>query len=318
MRNKNGQMWYTKNGERIQAHGGMILHYQNTFYWYGENKEGPNVNSSVGGRKVDFIGISCYSSDNLQDWMYQGLMLSASDDLNDPLYKDKIVERPKVVFNKKTQKFVMWFHYDYDDYLYAACGIATADTPIGPFKLEKIIKPNRKDSRDMTLFVDGEDVFLIHSSDFNKTMYISQLTEDYLDCTGLYTKVMEDQEREAPAIFKKNGYYFILSSGTTGWEPNAALFSRTKYLFSPHKLIDNPCEGPDYRQTFHAQINYIFEVGGEHFLMLDHWEPNKLKESGYSILPIELIGEKQRDLRVVWTEKPFGEKLEEKYYDENR
>lgn len=306
MNNKNGEMWYTQDGERIQAHGGMILNYQDRFYWYGENKEGPNVSSSIGGRKVDFIGISCYSSDNLQDWQYQGLVLKASTNPTDLLFKDKIVERPKVIYNKNTHKFVMWFHYDHDDYLYAACGIATSDSPLGPFLLEKIIKPNRKDSRDMTLFKDSEDIYLIHSSDLNKTMYISQLTEDYLDCTGLYTKIMEDQEREAPAIFSQNGYYFMLTSGTTGWEPNAALYSRSTHLFSPHKLIDNPCEGSGYRKTFHAQINYIFEFENKFYLMLDHWKPDALKESGYSILPIEIFGEKKRDLRVIWTDEPFG------------
>ncbi|OTO77323.1 MULTISPECIES: glycoside hydrolase family 43 protein [unclassified Enterococcus] len=315
MQNKNGQMWYTTEGERIQAHGGMILSYQDTFYWYGENKEAENVVSSIGGRKVDFIGISCYSSQDLQNWTYQGLVIEASTDPNDPLYRDKIVERPKVVFNKKTKKFVMWFHYDHDDYLYAACGIATSDTPIGPFKLEKIMQPNRKDARDMTLFEDGEDVFLIHSSDFNKTMYIAQLTEDYLDCTGLYTKILEDQEREAPAMFKQNGYYFMFSSGTTGWDPNAALYSRSAHLFSPHKLIDNPCEGQNYRQTFFAQINFVFQHEGKFFLMLDHWQPNELRNSGYSILPIEIVGKKQRDLRVAWTENPFGKKMEEIEHD---
>lgn len=315
MKNENGKMWYDTTGAEIQAHGGMILHYQGKFYWYGENKGGPNCISDSGGRKVDFIGISCYESENLTDWIYQGLVLPASENREDSLSKDKIVERPKVVYNKKTDKFVMWFHYDTDDYLYAACGVAMADTPTGPFVLQKIIKPNRKDARDLTLFQEGEVVYLIHSSDFNKTLYISQLTDDYLDCNGLYTKILIDQEREAPAIFKNQDYYFLLTSGTTGWEPNATLYSRSPYLFTPHKLIDNPLEGPAYRQSFHGQVNYVFEFAGQAFIMIDHWQPEELRNSGYSILPIEIIGKKQRDLRIAWDKKPFGGKLEELFND---
>lgn len=310
MPNRNGEQWLDTDGNPVQAHGGMILKHEDTFYWYGENKAGPNVVSSIGGRKVDFIGISCYTSTNLKDWHYEGLVLTASEEPQDKLYKDKIIERPKVIFSKTTQEFVLWFHYDHDDYLYAACGVATAKSPTGPFILQDTFKPNRKDCRDMTIFEDGEKAYLIHSSDFNKTMYISELTEDRKALTGLYTKILIDQEREAPAVFKRHGLYFMLTSGTTGWDPNAALYSRSPFLFSPHKLIDNPCEGPNYRQTFFGQTNYAFEVDGEVYLMLDHWKPENLQASGYSILPIEVFGEKKRDLRVVWTEKPFGGKYQ--------
>ncbi|TPR56931.1 glycosyl hydrolase family 43 [Enterococcus sp. OL5] len=287
----------------------MILKHENMYYWYGENKEGPNVKSATDGRKVDFIGISCYSSSNLRDWHYEGLVLEASNDPSNPLYRDKVVERPKVVYSKWTKEFVLWFHYDHDDYWIAASGVATSKTPTGSFELNKIFKPNRKDSRDFTIFEDEDKFYLVHSSDFNKTMYISELTDDLTDVTGLYTKILVDQEREAPAVFKKNGMYFMVTSGTTGWEPNAALYSRSNHLFTPHKLIDNPCEGQDYRYTFHGQFNYAFEVKGNVYIMIDHWKPDNLRDSGYSILPVEIIGKKKRDLRIKWTEEPFGGEL---------
>jgi hypothetical protein len=34
-----GQVWLDTNGRRIQAHGGSIITVEDTFYWYGEDKE---------------------------------------------------------------------------------------------------------------------------------------------------------------------------------------------------------------------------------------------------------------------------------------
>ncbi|PAE12242.1 glycosyl hydrolase family 43 [Niallia circulans] len=297
--NRNGQKWYTKSGEPIQAHGGMILKYEEKYYWYGENKGAPNVDGLT---RVDFIGISCYVSDNLFDWEYLGLALEAELDKNSYLHPSRIIERPKVLYNKVTKKFIMWFHYDTADYLYAGAGVAVSETPQGPFQLVKVIKPNRKDCRDMTLFEEDGKGYLIHSSDFNKTLYISELTEDYQGVTGLYTKMLIDQEREAPTIFKANNYYFMITSGCSGWSPNAALYSRTPHLFSPAKLIDNPCEGPNYRKTFNGQGTFVFEHNGDFYLMLDHWVPTNLQDSGYSVLPISVSN---REITVSWTELPF-------------
>ena len=33
-----GQTWLDTEGKRIQAHGGSVLYWEGTYYWYGENK----------------------------------------------------------------------------------------------------------------------------------------------------------------------------------------------------------------------------------------------------------------------------------------
>ena len=141
----------------------------------------------------------------------------------------------------------------------------------------------------MTLFCDRDGkAYLIHSSDWNKTLRISRLTEDYLDVDGVYGKAFVEQEREAPALFEKDGVYYMITSGCTGWDPNNALFATSPTVLSGWKLIDNPCVGEHARQTFFGQSTYIFEKDGVHYLMLDHWKPENLKGSGYSILPIQI------------------------------
>ena len=285
--NKNGTMWLDTDGNPIQAHGGMIEKFDGIYYWYGENKAGETVLKENGLHRVDFIGFSCYSSADCISWKNEGLVLKASDQPDSPLHKSRVGERPKVLYNEKSRKYVMWFHLDSHDYVTAHTGVAVADRPTGPFQFVREMCPNRFDSRDMTLFKDTDGkAYLIYSSDWNKTLRIAQLTDDYLDVNGVYSHAFPEQEREAPAIFIKDGLYYMITSGCTGWEPNNALFGISHNIFSGWKLIGDPCTGENARQTYFGQSTYVFEKDGRHYLMLDHWNPSNLKESGYSILPV--------------------------------
>ena len=55
---KNGTIWQDTQGRDIQAHGGCILQYGDTYYWYGEHKGAPNC---PGKNRVDVIGVACYA-----------------------------------------------------------------------------------------------------------------------------------------------------------------------------------------------------------------------------------------------------------------
>lgn len=300
---KNGQIWKDINGNDIQAHGGCIIKHRDTYYWYGENKGADNC---PGTTRVDVIGVSCYSSKNLADWKYEGLALSAvTDDENSPLHPTKVAERPKVIYNEKNDNFVMWLHLDDKSYTFAGVGIAISNSPTGPFRLIAAKQPNRQDSRDMTIFKDIDGTaYLVHSKDWNKTLNIARLNDDYTDLDGMYVSVMQDQEREAPALCYHNGMYYMVTSGCTGWSPNAALFARCPHLLGKWKLIDNPCEGDNYRRTFEGQSTYIFEADGKFYLMLDHWHRFDLKTSGYSILPIEF--DEDNNMSIRWTDEWNG------------
>ena len=283
---KNGQIWNDVDGNPIQAHGGCIIAHEGVYYWYGEHK---GIDNCPGTLRVDVIGISCYSSTNLRDWTYRGLALAAEpNDPQSPLHPSKVLERPKVLYNQKTAQFVMITHVDNADYTMASVGFAVSATPTGPFRLVRVVRPNRQDSRDMTAFVDRDGrAYLFHSKDWNKTMNIASLTDDYLNVNGMYVSVLQDQEREAPAVCFHNGYYYMVSSGCTGWSPNAALYAVCPHVAGKWKLIDNPCVGENARTTFGAQSTFIFEANGKQYLMLDHWVPHDLKTSGYSILSLE-------------------------------
>lgn len=297
---KNGEMWLDDEGNPIQCHGGAIIRHGQKWYWYGEHKGAPNC---LGKQRVDFIGISCYSSENLSSWHYEGLVLQAVKSNSDHvLNPNNVVERPKVIYNKKTGQFVLWMHVDTPNYVYGGVGVAVSSSPTGPFDFLYSTQPNKQDSRDMTLFVDQDDTaYLVHSSNWNKTMNISRLTDDYLKTDGFFVSILVDQEREAPALFYKDNKYYMITSGCTGWDYNSALYAESPYLMGKWKLIDNPCEGEGYRDTFKGQSTYIFEVNGNFYLLLDHWIPDNLQMSGYSILPITIQNSR---LTVKWCETP--------------
>ena len=300
---KNGTIWKDINGKDIQAHGGCILCHKGIYYWYGEHKGADNC---PGKFQVDSIGISCYSSCDLLHWKYEGLVFESNkDDPESMLHFSKVMERPKVLYNSKNNNFVLWMHIDRRDYSYAGVGIAVSPSPTGPFELIKVTVPNRCDSRDMTLFQDTDGTaYLIHSTDWNKTMCIARLNDSYTDLDGLYVYTMIDQEREAPAPFFHDGTYYMITSGCTGWQPNAALFSQCTHLLGKWKLIDNPCRGEHASKTFFGQSSFVFQHNGKFYLMLDHWIPHDLKSSGYSILPIEIA--KDKTITVPWTEEWNG------------
>ncbi|MDR1099312.1 MAG: glycoside hydrolase family 43 protein [Treponema sp.] len=295
---KNGELWTDNSGTPIQAHGGCIINYGETWYWYGENKD---VDNLPGKNQVPFVGISCYSSSNLRDWQFEGNVLEANKtDSGSPIHTSRVCERPKVIYNPKNKNFALWMHLDNKDYTFARAGVAVSASPTGPFEFLAVHHANRTDCRDMTVFQDTDGrAYLVHSGDWNKTLYISQLDDDFTGFTGLFTKVLVDQEREAPALLHHNGLYYLVSSGCTGWKPNSMLYAVNTQLLcgARWKLIDNPCSGPGYRQTFGAQSACIFCAGGQPYLLLDHWEPKNLRQSGYSILPIHIKGDY---MEILW------------------
>ncbi|AWK06261.1 beta-glucanase [Flavobacterium crocinum] len=327
-----GKQWKDTDGVHINAHGGGILFDSGTYYWYGEYKtSGRSGNTSL-------EGISCYSSKDLYNWHNEGIVLRVEQNPKSEITKGCVMERPKVIFNKKTGKYVMWFHLELKGQGYdaAKAALAISDTPKGPFKFVKSYRPNkgvwpldfkeefktalanekqlkswspewlsaihngmlvRRDfdkgqmSRDMTVYVDdNEKAYLIHSSEENLTLHISELTDDYLDFTEKWTRVAPAGHNEAPAIFKKDGIYYMITSGCTGWDPNAARSFKSKSIFGPWETLGNPCIGKDAELTFHSQSTYILPVQGkkdQFIFMADRWNPKNPIDGTYVWLPIK-------------------------------
>ena len=303
-----GDLWLDTEGDFIQAHGGGILYDEKseTYYWYGENKD---VDNDPGTTRTPVIGVSCYSSKDLYNWKYEGLALDPelqTGEYADELDPENVLERPKVIYNDTTGKYVMWAHIDSADYSKACAGVAVSDSPTGPFTYIRSERPNGQMSRDMTLFKDDDGkAYLIYSSENNATLYISQLSDDYLSQSGTYTRNFVNQSREAPAMFKHDGKYYIITSGCTGWSPNAAGYGVADSPLGPfEELLPNPCVGTDANLTFRGQSTHVLPVEGypdKFIFMADRWNANNLQDSRYLWLPLQFNDD--GTLRIEWMDE---------------
>jgi beta-glucanase (GH16 family) len=326
---RSGEKWTDTEGNLINAHGGGILFHEGRYYWFGEHK-GEISNSA-------WVGVTCYSSDNLYDWKYEGVALPVVKDENSDIVEDCIIERPKVIYNAQTGKFVMYFHLELKGQGYGAArvGVAVADSVTGTYKYLKSCRPNagcfpenmteaqrkatakpadfekwwtsewrkavddglfvRRDfvggqmSRDMTLFTDDGKAYHIYASEENLTMHIAELSDDYLNYTGKYVRVAPAGHNEAPAIFKKDGRYFMITSGCTGWAPNAARLFSADNIMGEWTEHPNPCTGDGANLTFHSQSTFILPVDGKKdafVFMADRWTPKNPIDGRYIWLPV--------------------------------
>lgn len=239
-----------------------------------------------GSRRVDAGGVSCYSSKDLKIWKNEGVVLAANTtDPNHDLHISKVIERPKVVYNKKTKKYVMWMHVDSEDYSYARSGVAVSDKATGPFTYIESVRPNGYIARDMTVFVnDDGKAYHFFSSEDNKTMHIALLSDDYLKHTTTYKRIFIEKSREAPAVFKYKKRYYIVTSGLTGWHPNEANYGSADEILGDWTNYGNPCKGKDAHITYYGQGTFVIPVNAKKnnfIFMADKWNERDLKSSTY-------------------------------------
>ncbi|WP_294587575.1 glycoside hydrolase family 43 protein [uncultured Bacteroides sp.] len=323
------KMWNDMNGEYINAHGGGILTYGGKYYWFGEHRPATGFATEV--------GVSCYSSTDLHNWKYENVALAVSQEAGSEIEKGCIMERPKVIYNKKTGKFVLWFHLELKGkgYEAARAGVAVSDTPTGPYRFVRSMRVNPKIyplnlspenrktqwdwskykewwtpewhkavvdglfvqrdlkggqmSRDMTLFVDDDGkAYHIYSSEENLTLQIAELTDNYQDHTGKYIRIFPGGHNEAPAIFKHNNIYWMITSGCTGWAPNEARMFSAPSIWGPWTQHPHPFIGPGAEKTFGGQSTYVLSLPeNKYIFMADVWKPDSLMYSRYIWLPID-------------------------------
>ncbi len=151
--------------------------------------------------------------------------------------------------------------------------------------------PGGQMSRDMQLFVDDDGkAYHIYSSEDNLTLHIAELSDDYLSHTGRYVRLAPAGHNEAPAIFKKDGVYWLITSGCTGWAPNKARMFSAKSIWGPWTSHPSPCRGPKEEITFGGQGTYVLKIHGREdafIFMADIWRPEKPSDARYIWLPIQ-------------------------------
>lgn len=251
-----------------------ILLVDGTYYMYGTTDNG--------------TGFRVFSSSDLVSWTDRGYCFNKND--ANPVGSTNFWA-PEVKYNAYTGKYVMFYSAGRDmgvSQLVAKSGVATSDSPLGPFvdanNGTPMLYPEANDiaSIDATCFVDDDgQAYIFYSKDcsFNvienyhngKTCHVSQTWGAKLDAT--WTRVISDPVlittpeqawefadgesedmwlwNEGPFVFKENGKYYLTFSANYYARENYAVgvAIATSPLGTYVKYAGNPIVRKDLGKT---------------------------------------------------------------------
>lgn len=276
-----GKVWLDTNGNRIQAHGGSIMYIDGVYYWYGENKE-----KTDGVNGIWHWGVKCYSSTDLYNWEDRGIIIPPEPgDPTSSLHPESCMDRPHIIYNKKTKKYVCWMKImNKDSFQTQTETVMVANHILGPYtKVKEGLQPLGMNAGDFDLAVAEDGKAYYYFERVHSETICADLTEDYTDVTGYYSTHFPRKHppyvREATAHFKRKGKHYLITSGTTGYLPNPSEVAIADTWHGPYKVLGNPHVGDESQTSFHSQISCIFKVEGKKDLYIacaDRWLPQNM------------------------------------------
>ena len=270
----NGNLWITADGDTVQAHAPGFLKIKDTWYMVGEDRSRewrPDVN--------------LYSSPDLQNWSFEKKII-ANGVTSPDLGSTRMIERAKLLYNKKTKRYVVWCHWESSNYGASEAACFSSDRIDGTYRLEWSGRPLGIKSRDCNVFVDTDGTaYFISTTEENQHLGLFRLSDDYLSIVE-HTQLFPWQRREAPAIVKLDQKYFMFSSACTGWAPNQCKLSWSHDLKTGWSTLENI--GDD--KAFRTQPAAILEIKGSkdttYLYVGDRWKDPNLAQSKTIIFPV--------------------------------
>lgn len=273
-----GRPWPDTAGDPISCHGHSVLYNpaDSTYYWYGENKE-----KTVKGSNVWTYGIRCYSSKDFYNWKDEGLIIfPETTDTTHPLHYSQWLDRPHILYNEKTKKYVCWIKcMGENDGCFV---ILQAKRLLGPYELVNPgYRPLGFPVGDFEMWADertGQGYIWFETGHWE--MLCADLSEDYLAVTEHYSEhfvgIKPPETRESPAHFVKDGIHYLITSGTTHYHPNPSHVVRFTDPHGPYEDLGNPHPSDTSMTSFHSQISDVIQIQGKKNLYIavaDRWVP---------------------------------------------
>ncbi|CAF0873651.1 unnamed protein product [Adineta ricciae] len=217
------------NGSILDAHDGNVFLYAGLYYYYGASyglcKEPPGPSGCtvwhVGGCGFQLNhNVSLYTSPDLSVWTFRGYVFQMSS-----MKTPGIMFGPRVLPNRKTNKWVMWFNFlpaSGTGVSQSQCAVAIADTSQGPFQLvtDKVTTLAWENTGDLNLFQDTNgDAYIIYNAHIDASVYkpdhlmsVEKLSDDYLSSLGkeFNSGFFGQTFVEGGAMFKRNGVYYAV------------------------------------------------------------------------------------------------------------
>ena len=277
---RNGMPWFDDHGNIVNAHGACIVEEKGRYYLFGEWKSDESN---------AFPGFSCYSSDDLVNWKFERVVLTVQPD--GILGPNRVGERVKVMKCPSTGEFVMFMHADDMGYKDPYIGYATCKTINGEYQLQGPLLYQGKPVQrwDMGTFqdTDGKGYLLIQHGP------IYRLSDDYQSIEMEVAHVKGSGE--SPAMFKKDGIYYMLYSNLTSWEKNDNFYFTAPKIEGPWTKQGLFC--PEGTLTYNSQSTFVFPLkrGNDTIPMFmgDRWSyPHQASAATYVWMPMQVNGTK--------------------------
>jgi Glycosyl hydrolases family 43 len=291
-------------GNAVDAHDGEISVFGGTYYLYGTAYD-CGYRWQVSG--TPFCGFKVYSSSDLVHWADRGYLFDPTTSTwqtrcNGSTYG---CFRPHVVYNASTGRYVLWVNV-YDNSV--GYRVFTATAPTGPFTEQAVptLAVNNSapvagvNNGDHSVFVDDDGTAYLAYTDWRGSgdIVVERLAPSYLTGTGAYVR-LHQSATEAPAMFKRNGVYYVTYS-----DPNCGYCGGTgtsyKTATSPlgtwsagTKVTTNSCGGqpafvstiPTSAGTTYLYASDLWNNGNPNEALANYfWVP--LTFSGSAIQPI--------------------------------
>ena len=269
-----GQRWLDTDGKPIHAHGFQIFEKDGTYYWYGENKEHTKLDSNVW-----TWGIRAYRSKDFYNWEDLGLIIPP-DTVNalSPLHFSQTLDRPHILYNKKTDKWVCWIKSMDTDGFFV---ILQADKFEGPYTLVKSLKPEGFGVGDFDMYCDpqtGKGYVWFERPHWE--MICAELTDDFLGSNGKFSEhfvgIRPPFTREAPSHFVWRGRHYMFTSGTTGYVPNPSKVAMFDDYHGEYTDLGDPFINDKFEDSFGSQITSVIKIPGKNLYvaLADRWMPH--------------------------------------------
>ncbi len=181
-------------------------------------------------------------------------------------------ESVNFVYNKKADTFAFIAHFEADGgYGTAMISLASMKSTDERMTFHGAYRPEGDDCRDLNVFVDEDSSgYIIAAANNNANLGIYKLNDDWSAIEGRLCFVSMYKWRELPSVLKKDGIYYLFSSGTAGWYPTQGMVATATNMAGPWSELKHVGN----TTTFSAQSGTMFtlhEGGNNHIMATYRW-----------------------------------------------
>jgi hypothetical protein len=207
--------------------------------------------------------VRCYRSSDLYNWDDLGLIIPPdTQDRSSPLHPAAGLDRPHILFNAATKKFVCWIKIVLGGRQTRT--ILTADKITGPYTIVRQgLSPLGMSAGDFDLVASPDDgKAYMYFERVHSELICADLTDDYTNVTGYYSthfpRPGPPLVREGPAYFKRRGKHYLATSGTTSYFPNPSEIAVADTFHGPFTVLGDLHPSDRSRTSFNSQISSVF------------------------------------------------------------